>query len=41
VLGLFVTGFAGALATWLLFGALGALVVAGWRERPRHSLTSR
>ncbi len=41
VLGLFVTGFAGALATWLLFGALGALVVAGWRERSRHSLTSR
>lgn len=36
VLGLFVTGFAAAVATWVLFGALGSLVLAGWQERPRH-----
>lgn len=40
VLGLFVTGFAAAVGTWLIFGALGTLVVAGWRERPKHAVSS-
>lgn len=40
VLGLFVTGFVAAVATWVVFGALGALVVAGWRERPEHPVAS-
>lgn len=35
-LGLFVTGFVAVVATWVVLGALGALVVAGWRERPGH-----
>jgi uncharacterized membrane protein len=38
LLGLLVTGFAAAVATWLVFGFLGALVIAGWRERPARAV---